>query len=340
MRDGSQVQVIVATKDTLQKLPAVLRFSIYFNEDWAKQDTKFMADNGYVGIVAFTRGKGKSPQAIEPFQHDASDVYDVIDWISKQPYCNGSVGMWGGSYLGFAQWAAAKTMHPALKSIMPQVAVAPGVDFPYGHGILFTYALRWIHYTTNSKLTDYADFGDTAHWEHASRKRYVSGTSSKSLDSLEGRPNMIFQRWMQHPSHDDFWKNMTCYDSDFSRVTIPVLTTTGYFDPGQTGAMYYFNEHYKHNKNANHFLVIGPYDHGRPQSASQQPLNGYTIDSVAHVNFNDLAIKWFDYTLKDSSRPAFLKDKVNYEVMGSNEWKHGPSLQAISNDTLTFYLSK
>ena len=69
-----------------------------------------MADNGYVGIIAFTRGKGKSPQNIEPFEHDASDVYDVIDWISKQPYCNGSVGMWGGSYLGFTQWAAAKTM--------------------------------------------------------------------------------------------------------------------------------------------------------------------------------------------------------------------------------------
>lgn len=46
-------------------------------------------------------------------------------------WCNGKVAMIGGSYLGFSQWAT-KKLHPALKTIVPQVAVAPGVDFPHG----------------------------------------------------------------------------------------------------------------------------------------------------------------------------------------------------------------
>lgn len=68
-------------------------------------------------------------------------------------------------------------------------------------------------------------------------------------------------------------------------------------------------------------------------------LNGYTIDPVANININDLAFIWFDYILKDSGRPAILKDKVNYQVMGTNQWKHPPSLSKMNNDTLTFYFS-
>ena len=339
MRDGSQVEALIGTMDTSSKMPAIMKFNIYIDISQAKYDIKRWADNGYVGIVAFTRGKGKSPQEIEPYEHDADDAYDVIDWLSKQPYCNGKVGMMGGSYLGFSQWAAAKKIHPALKSIMPQVAVAPGIDYPFFHGIGMTQMLKWIHYTTNSKETDYEDHNDTTHWNAVFKKWYVTGAAFKALDTVEGRPSKIFQRWMQHPYHDSFWKNMTSYEQDFSQINIPVLTTTGYYDDEQSGALYYVNQYYLNNKNANHYLIIGPYDHGSAQNGQGESLNGYTIDSVARIYFPDFAIKWFDYTLKDSARPAILKDRVNYEVMGANVWKNAPSLAAMSNDTLTFYLS-
>ena len=39
---------------------------------------------------------------------EAHDGYDVVEWMAKQPYCNGKVSMWGGSYAGYDQWAAAK----------------------------------------------------------------------------------------------------------------------------------------------------------------------------------------------------------------------------------------
>jgi len=60
---------------------------------------------------------------------------------------------------------------------------------------------------------------------------------------------------------------------------------------------------------------------------------------VARISINNLAFQWFNYILKDSARPAILQDKVNYEVMGANTWKHAPSMSAMNNDTLTYYLS-
>ncbi len=204
--------------------------------------------------------------------------------------------------------------------------------------IFFNYILRWIHFVTNSKETDIADFSNSPHWDSVFNTWYAKGSSFRSLDTLEGRPNTIFQRWLQHPSFDSYWQNRTSYASDFSKINIPVLTTTGYFDGQLSGAMYYYQQHFLNNPKADHYLVIGPYDHFGAFSFPEVNLNGYKVDSVATAfNFYELSIQWFNYTLKDSAKPALLQDKVNYEVMGANEWKHVPSLSAMSNDTLTFY---
>ncbi|MFI5185907.1 MAG: CocE/NonD family hydrolase [Chitinophagales bacterium] len=339
-RDGSVVQAEAGRKkDIKSKLPTVFIFNIYIDSAFDVSEVKRYAAHGYACVVASTRGKGGSPQSIEPFEHDADDAYDIIDWISRQSWSNGKVGMTGGSYLGFAQWAAAKTLHPALKTIMPEVAVGIGVDYPMTGNVFMSYMLRWIHYVTNSKQTDDADFRNLSHWDSVFNAWYKRGASFRSLDTIEGRPNAIFQRWLQHPSFDSYWQNMTSYAKDFSKINIPVLTTTGYYDDDGNGAMYYYRQHYLNNPKANNYLIIGPYDHGGAQSYPKQELSGYKVDSIATTfNFIDLGIKWFDYVLKDSARPALLQDKVNYEVMGANEWKHATSLAAMSNDTLTFYL--
>ncbi|MFZ1800842.1 MAG: CocE/NonD family hydrolase, partial [Chitinophagaceae bacterium] len=339
-RDGATISAVVVRKRGLVvKQPAIFIFNIYISPV-DKNKARYWADNGYVGVVVNTRGKGLSPQDIEPFEHDANDAYDIIDWISKQAWSNGKVGMVGGSYLGFDQWAAVKKVHPALKTIIPQVAVGPGIDYPMLNNVFMSYMLRWIHYVTNSKNTDEDDFNNEEHWDSTFKKWYVSGKSFRSLDTIEGRPNKIFQRRLMHPGYDAYWQSMVPYKTDFSKINIPVLTITGYYDGDQSGAIYYFKQHYLYNKNADHYLVIGPYDHYGPQSeAPSSKLMGYTIDSVANINLYDLVDQWFNYVLKDSTRPALLKDKINYEVMGANEWKHVPALSKMNNDTLNFYLS-
>lgn len=327
---------VVISKDITTPQPCILYYNIYADTSQNSiEGGKWVASKGYVSVEANTRGKRCSRSEIEPFENDAEDAYYIIDWISKQPWSNGKVGMMGSSYLGFSQWSATKHLHPALKTIIPQVAVGAGIDFPRQNGINMTYMLRWIHFVTDNKLTNEKVFEDTTKWNSLFNNWYKNGFKYASLDSLEGNNNIIFRRWLQHSSYDAYWQKMTPYKYDFSKINIPILTMTGYWDDDQLGAMYYYKQHNLYNKNANHFLLIGPYSH----NGYSNILGGFAIDSTAKINQGDLMFQWFDYVLKDSVRPSILKDKVNFEILGDNKWMHVSSLNKMYNDSLILYLN-
>jgi putative CocE/NonD family hydrolase len=255
--------------------------------------------------------------------------------------------MYGGSYEGFTQWAAAHHVPEALKAIMPSVTFAPGIDFPMDGNLFMNYAFPWPFYVTNAKNLDNATYFDDERWDRLNREWYTSGRSYRELDKIDGDPNPIFHRWLDHPSYDAYWQRFIPYQDEFARITIPVLTTTGYYDSGQVGALYYFREHHRHIPNAEHYLLIGPYDHISGQRGTMSPLGrrstelrGYELDSVAHIDIGELRYEWFDYVLKDGAKPAMLKDRVNYQVMGANEWKHAPSLEAMHSRKARFYLTE
>lgn len=337
-KNGNTLTItIVRKKESRSPLPVILSSNIYaglFDEYFGKRAATY----NYVGAVVNTRGKRNSNDENHPFEHESQDIYEVIDWVSKQPWCDGQVGMIGGSYLGFSQWAAAKKLHPALKTIVPQVAVGIGIDYPAQNNIFMSYMLQWIQYVTNNKFTDETDFANFTKWNTINTAWYKSGKSFRSLDSISGKRSPIFQRWLDHPGYDQYWQKMVPYKEDFAHINIPVLTTTGYYDDDQIGALYYFKQHYKYNKNANHYLVIGPYNHGGAQSMGFTYVNGNPIDPAARISIDDLAFSWFDYILKNGKKPELLQDRVNFQVMNTNTWKHAPDLDKMHTSTLKFYL--
>lgn len=131
---------------------------------------------------------------------------------------------------------------------------------------------------------------------------------------------------------------MVPYKKEFSKINIPLLTITGYYDSDQLGALYYFKEHYKYNRHADHFLIIGPYDHAGAQGNIKKQLRGYTIDKTANIDLNKICIDWFDYVLKGKEKPAFIKDKINYQVMGTDVWKSTNNIDNFDKNKLKFYL--
>ncbi|MCF8272686.1 MAG: CocE/NonD family hydrolase [Flavobacteriaceae bacterium] len=339
-RDGAEISVITVRKRNVVPMPAVLLFTIY--ADASNYDQALLAaSKGYVGVVATSRGKRFSKNAIEPYKYEYKDVYVVIDWISQQPWCNAKIGMYGGSYNGFSQWSSTKEkVHPALKTIVPSVSAAPGIDVPMENNIFYNFSYKWIPYVTNNKFLDNAANFDGDRWSNLENKWFESGKPFNKMDSIDGTPNKLFQEWVSHPSYDSYWQSMIPYKDDFAHIDIPILTTTGYYDDGQRGAMYYYLEHLKYNPKAEHYLLIGPYDHWGAQSRSNANLRGYQIDSVATINIQQgLVFDWFDYILKGKEKPSVLKDKVNFQVMGTNTWMHKSSLNAMTNDTLKFYLN-
>jgi putative CocE/NonD family hydrolase len=344
---GTICAVIVRPRTAAHRLPALLQFTIYANADQNLSDARQSAAHGYAGVVGLTRGKGCSPNTPVPYVGDGADADILIDWISKQSWSDGRVGIYGGSYSGGTAWAAAKRAPKALKAIMVGAPVAPGVDVPMEGNVIWSFVYPWPFYTTDNKWLDDATYNDSARWNRLNHEWYVSGRPYRDLEKIDGTPNPIFDAWMAHPTYDAYWQAAIPYKEEFARIDIPVLQTAGYFAGGPGAAVYYMSQHYKYNPHAEDYLVIGPYDHFGAQRGTFSLLRppttfmaGYKLDPAAQIDlYVDLRFKWFDYVLKGGAKPDILRDKVNYQVTGADTWKHAPSLAAMSSRTLEFYLS-
>jgi len=326
-------------RTTSKRQPAALNFTIYASP-FAATMARLAAAHGYAGVVAFARGKGISADQIRPWEVESEDVNAVIDWIASQPWSDGQVGTFGGSYEGFVQWAALKHPNPALKTVVPWSAVHPGLVLPMSNNVFQNANYQWTFYVADNRTLDWAVNSDQHRWDSLFQRWYASGKPYREIDRLDGTPNPMLQRQLRHPSFDAYWQAMAPFKTEFANIHIPVLQITGYFDPAQIAALYYLTEHYHYLPAAEHYLVIGPYDHQGAQ-ASLKPANvgGYSVDEAAQFDTPELTFAWFDYVMKGKPKPALIKDKINCEVMGANTWQRAPSLDAMHNRVLRYYLS-
>lgn len=328
--DGATLSaIIVRKKGVTQPLPATLFFTPYFEGPGDVDFAKVPAQRGFVGVVVYSRGIRTDMQDFVPYVHDGEDAREVIEWIARQPWCDGKVGMFGGSYVGFVQWSVARDPPPALKTIVPQVAVMPGVDSPMENNVFQSYMFRWANNILGSPP---AAANLYENW-------YASGLPYRQLDQLDGRPNRIFRQWLQHPAYDEYWRSLVPSPEQYANLNIPILVTDGYYDGAQIGSMQYVRDYFKYNTHPDLYLVLGPWDHFGAQRSAAPNLMGYRIDPAAQVSMRKLALEWLDWVLKGGRKPKLLQDRINYEVMGANRWKHVASLEAMHDRTLTLYFS-
>jgi putative CocE/NonD family hydrolase len=336
-KHGATLSATVVRSRKSGRQPTALRAVIQTIVSASMQQAKFAASRGYVGMEVDTRGKRLSPDEIVLFEKDAEDMWGVIDWISKQPWSDGQIGMYGGSNTGFTQWAAAKTLHPALKTIVPYCPEEPGYGLPMENNVFSTANYDMLLELSN-KLPE--QFQDHARIEPALKKWYETGRPFNEIDQIDGIPNPWLQKFLKHPAFDSYWQSMTAYGKDYRKLDIPILAIDGYYDDGQSNAVRHLRDHYRHRPDAEHYLVMGPYEHFAVQWARKPwVIRGYAIDPVAQLDTPELTFQWFDYVMKHGPKPAVLKNRINYQVMGANEWRSAPSIEAMSSEKLTLHLS-
>ena len=105
----------------------------------------------------------------------------------------------------------------------------------------------------------------------------------------------MFRSWLAHPAYDTWWQAMIPYGKEFADIDIPVLATTGYFDGGQVGVLYYFGQHTQYRPQADHTLVIGPFGHFTMQTGVDRTIQGYDVDPAAMIDLWQLRLDWFDH---------------------------------------------
>jgi uncharacterized protein len=326
------------------KTPVIFTLTPYISDTYHARAAYF-ASHGYAFALVDVRGRGNSSGEFEPFANEARDGHDVVEWLAQQPFCDGKVAMWGGSYAGFDQWATAKELPPHLATIVPAAAAHPPLDYPSFNNVGETYDTQWFTLTSGRAAQNNL-FGDQKFWRTKFLEAYKKYIAFKSLDSFVGNPSANFQRILKHPMADAYYDAMVPTIDQFKKITLPILTITGQYDGDELGAMTFYRDHIANaspDTRAKHFLIIGPWDHAGTRTPTDE-VAGIKFGSAAIVDLNDLHRQWYDWTMKNGAKPEFLKDQVAYYLLapgntGANgEWKYANSFETLTANPRTFYL--
>jgi uncharacterized protein len=330
---------------SLPKTPVIFTLTPYISDSYHPRAAYF-ASHGYVFALVDVRGRGNSGGEFEPFAQEPHDGHDVVEWLARQPFCDGKVAMWGGSYAGFDQWATAKELPPHLATIVPVAAAYPPLDYPSLDNVGEMYDMQWFTFTSG-KAGQANLFGDSKFWRTKFLDAYKKHIAFKTLDSFVGNPSVNFQRILKHPTGDAYYDAMVPTVDQFKKLTVPILAITGQYDGDELGAMTFYRDHIANASSetrAKHFLIIGPWDHAGTRTPTDD-VGGVKFGKDAILDLNDLHRQWYDWTMKNGAKPEFLKNQVAYYVIaagnsGANgEWKYTDSYANLIANPKAFYFN-
>src|SRR5438034_126438 len=288
----------------------------------------------FTALAAFTQTPPPAPSPSPKESPPAAADYD-LRWCVKVP-------MWGGSYAGVDQWATVKDLPPHLATIVPAAAAHPPLDYPSFQNVGETYDVQW--FTLTSGLAGQQNlFADQKFWRTKFLDAYKKHIPFKSLDSFVGNPSVNFQRILKHPMADAYYEAMVPTPDQFQKIVLPILTITGQYDDDEAGALSYYRDHLANatpEARTKHFLIIGPWDHAGTRTPTDE-VGGVKFGPAAVLDLNDLHRQWYDWTMKNGTKPEFLKNQVAYYLLapgntGANgEWKYAESLESLSANSRT-----
>ncbi len=267
-----------------------------------------LATHGYHVVIQNTRGRFDSGGTFTPMLNEASDGLDTVRWIAAQPWFNGSLGMWGPSYLGYCTWAVATAAPPELKAVVPAIALSQGYTVAYMDGACsLDLALH--------ALFLFDTLGNPQKWTPAQARRRWNRMEALLAPALYhlplveadtlaiGEPNPFYRASFEHPDPTDpYWQPFDLH-ARLGGVTAPALLIGGWYDLFLRDIL----QDYAALKEAGHtpYLTIGPWYHEQ---------FSYIGEMMRE------ALAWFDAHLR--GRPEALRARpVRLYLMGAEEWR-------------------
>jgi putative CocE/NonD family hydrolase len=319
MRDRIKLATDLYLPQAEGKFPVILVRTPY-KKEMAELQARFYARRGYAFAVQDCRGRFSSPGVWEPFIHEPNDGYDTIEWLARQPFSTGKVGMIGGSYVGWVQWWAASRRPPHLVTIIPNVAPPdPFYNIPYEHGVFYILgAIRWADVLESNATADLSG----AAISRIGEKKY--GKLLRALPAIDldqavlGKQNPYWRKWIQHPVNDAYWQQANFLDR-LKQVRNPVFHQSGWFDGDGIGTKlnYLRMTQYGH---PNQKLVLGPWGH---TDTAMRRIGDRDFGPQAILDLQRDYLRWFDYWLKGIDNGILKEPLVKIFTMGSNKWLEG-----------------
>ena len=335
MRDGVRLAVDVTrpTKDgavTDEALPLVWTHSRYHRRMMGRPMPELFTSlqrllrHGYVVAAVGVRGSGASFGTYEGLFSEAEtqDAVELIEWFAEQPFCDGNVGMWGGSYLGITQYMAASKAPSALKAIFPDVAALDMYDTMHPGAI---YRLDMMqHWDALTRLLDRSvpaanvdgdedgELRAAAVAEHAENwdvgKEYLAGVyRDHDVPTL---------RWLDHGPSGRL--------DAINEAKIPAYHCNGWFDIFALDAVLWFA-----NFEGPQRLVMGDWSHAQMTS---DRLRITTIEQH----------RWFDRWLKGIENGVEDEPPIRYALMsepGEMTWEQADSWPPAGTESMVLHFS-
>ncbi|WP_422486904.1 CocE/NonD family hydrolase [Gudongella sp. DL1XJH-153] len=314
MRDGVKLATevwIPETKENNTKFPTVFIRTPYGKDRISESQLRFV-QRGYVLVIQDVRGREKSQGEFSSKGSERLDGDDSLNWISQQSWCDGNIGMYGASYLGYVQWAAASTGNPHLKAIVSIVtAGSPFGDLPRKGGTMASGILAWIF--AMSKKNFYPEAMERDDWDQIVKIRPIKDIPEKIL----GKPILFWDNYMNHSLYDEFWELMD-WSKQGDKINVPSLIISGWFDDNGQGSLEAWSVNAKYNRE-NMKMILGPWLH---KANTNRDIGDIGFGNNAIRYDIDLAFqKWFDRYLKNIDTGIDKEAAVDYYVQGSNKWK-------------------
>ena len=310
MRDGTLLATHVFRPKNEKRHPAVLMRSPYGKPDEKSKDARRYTAAGYVMVVQDCRGRGKSQGAWDPFAHDGQDGFDTQEWIGRQPWSDGTLGTFGGSYVGWTQWASAAGASRHLKCMVPVVPFADVYEDIAYQGGAFQLALMmgWGSAVGGAALSP------------EKLKEAYTHLPLKTFGNQFPKPIGYLNDWVEHSKPDSYWARRGIQHR-YEEVTVPALNIGGWYDIFAKTTIDQVDQVRARSKDRlarrNQFVIMGPWAHG----VGVQKVGQIDFGTNAPLKIDELQFQWFEYWLR--GQQTGVEDWPAYQlfVMGENQWR-------------------
>lgn len=313
MRDGIKLSTDIYLPVGEGQFPTVLMRTPYNNNsDPLISKGRAFANRGYACVIQDCRGRWDSDGEYYPFR-EGEDGYDTQEWIGKQAWSDGRIGMAGGSYVGLVQWQSAPYRSKFLRCIVPRVICCDffsGLVYPGGAfqlNVMMTWGMR-----TNSRTAQSIDYHN---WTDAFRILPL-----REMDERAGRNIKFWKDWVEHSSYDSYWEELNI-EKKWSKIAVPALNMGGWYDLYAKQTFINFNGLRQHGSSpeaGQSKLIVGPWPHALSTSTRTGDID-FGADSK--IDLEALELRWFDFWLKGIDNGISDEAPLRLFIMGINLWR-------------------
>lgn len=328
MRDGVILRGDIFRPDAPGKFPVLLQRTPYRKSPWGYdiEIAQYAASRGYVVFYQDVRGRYTSDGEWTPFVHESEDGYDTIEWIAEQPYSDGRVGMFGGSYVGATQVLAAIAHPPHLAGICPVVTASNYHDGWTYQGGAFE---QWFNEswttglaedTVEHKLERMANSQEDVNALPLTAYPLFNLNPAGEIDASAASVAPYFLDWLAHPAYDEFWKRISI-EEHYRDIRVPALHVGAWYDLFLGGTLRNYlgikaeGGTEEARKGQRLLVVIGGH------SGMGRKVGQIDFGPEAAIDEDKITLDWYDFLFKGVHNEYATGKPVKIFVMGINQWR-------------------